>query len=403
MSSDPPVRPAGLLPPRARLDAAALCAYLALGSVFSAVPLYVTGELGGSKAMGGFAVSIFFVAAIGTRPVAGRWVDRHGRRAVLRVAPLVLGALFLALIGARSVEVVLAVRFLQGVAGSAFYVAAVAASTDLAGPGARGAAVARLSLALYAGFAVGPVAGEALLHRGPATAWAVLAALEVAAAAMLWRLPETAPAAASPHGGGDGAARGPTPLFHRAALVPGVLLLTLGVGYTAITSQSALYARSIGLEGSGPLYVSFAGSILLVRLGAGKLSDRVGPVRVLYPGVASLVTGLLVMAGLRHPVLASLGTALVGVGWALVFPAVVSYLSDLVADEERGAVIGSAVALMDVGQGFGGYAVGQLADVAGFGVAYLFPAVLALCGVAVFAVGTRAGAPAPAVAVGPRR
>jgi MFS family permease len=86
---------------------------------------------------------------------------------------------------------------------------------------------------------------------------------------------------------------------------------------------------------------------------------------------------------------------MVGTGWALVFPAAVSYLSDLVPDAERGAVIGSAIALMDVGQGFGGYAVGALADRSGFTAAYALPAVLAAAGLLVFALGRRHG-PAPA-------
>lgn len=371
-------------PPRWRLDLSALFAYLALGAVFSAIPLYVTEDLGGSKGMGGFAVSIFFVAAILTRPLAGRWVDRHGRQGVLRVAPFVLALLFVALLAAHSIPVVLVVRFLQGVAGSAFYVAAVSASTDLGGADARGAAVARLSLALYAGFATGPLIGERLLDLGPAAAWLTLAALEVVAGLVIWALPETRPVPAPTDAGIGTPAR--TVLFHRAALVTGILLLTLGFGYAAITSQSSLYAKTIGLASSAPLYLAFSGSILLVRLVAGRLSDRVGALRVLYPGVATLAAGLALMAALQQPVPAVLGVAMVGTGWALVFPAAVSYLSDLVPDEERGAVLGSAIALMDVGQGVAGYAVGAIADRAGFGAAYALPAGLAVAGLVVFAV-----------------
>lgn len=372
--------PAGTARTRARwcLDGSALFAYFALGSVFSALPRFVTENLGGSKAIAGFSVSVFFVAAIGTRPLIGRFVDRHGRQGVLRIGPIALALAFVAMSFANSIPALLVLRFLQGVAGASFYVAAVSASTDLAEEGERGSAVARLSLALYAGFALGPVAGEWLLNQGAPTAWRLLAALELVAAAIVWFVPET-------H---EGAPRALTaasvPLFHPRAIVPGVFLLTLGVGYTSITSQAAVYARDVGLDGSGPMFVGFAGAILLVRLFAGKLSDRIGALRVLYPGAGFLIAGLLVVAGLRMPIMAVVGAALVGTGWALVFPAMVSFISDLVPDAERGAALGSAIACMDVGQGFGGYAVGAVADVAGFGWAYLLPALLALAGLAVF-------------------
>ncbi len=373
--------PAGTARTRARwsLDGSALFAYFALGSVFSALPRFVTENLGGSKAIAGFSVSVFFVAAVVTRPLVGRFVDRHGRQGVLRVGPLALALVFIAMSFANSIPALLALRFLQGVAGASFYVAAVSASTDLAEEGERGSAVARLSLALYAGFAVGPVAGEWLLNQGAPTAWRFLAMLELVAAAIVWFVPET-------HEPPPPALRATAnvPLFHPRAVVPGVFLLTLGVGYTSITSQAAVYARDVGLSGSGPMFLGFAGSILLVRLFAGKLSDRVGALRVLYPGAGCLIVGLLVIAALHLPVTAILGAALVGTGWALVFPAMVSFISDLVPDAERGAVLGSAIAFMDVGQGLGGYVVGAVADIAGFGWGYLVPAVLAAAGLAVF-------------------
>jgi MFS family permease len=81
--------------------------------------------------------------------------------------------------------------------------------------------------------------------------------------------------------------------------------------------------------------------------------------------------------------LAVVGVALAGVGWAVVFPALVAWLSERVPDAERGAAVGTAVAFMDIGQGSGGYLVGAVADLAGFGWAYVVPAALAVAGTVV--------------------
>ncbi len=302
-----------------RLDIGAVLVYFALGAMFSAAPRYVSEELDGSKALAGFSVSIFFVAAVLARPVVGRLVDRIGRRPFLVAPPFVLAVLMLCLLGATWVPVVLVVRFLQGLAGSAFYVAAVTTSTDLAPPDRRASAVARLSIAIYLGFALGPAFGEVLLDRGTAWAWPALAALLAAGGLFTATMPESRPEPAA-----DAPAPGKMPLIYRGAVLPGLVLLALGVGYTSITAHSALFARSIGLTSSGALYATFAVSVLLVRLGSGRLADAIGPLRVLYPGIASLACGLLVLSLIPEPVAAVIGVAFVGAGWALVFPAMIA-------------------------------------------------------------------------------
>jgi MFS family permease len=376
-----------------RLDVGAVLVYFALGAMFSAAPRYVTEDLDGSRALAGLSVSIFFVAAVLSRPVVGRLIDKVGRRPFLAVPPFVLAVLMLCLLGARWVPVVLVIRFLQGLAGSAFYVAAVTTSTDLAPPDRRASAVARLSIAIYLGFAAGPAVGEVLLDQGTGWTWPALAALLVAGGLFTATMPESRPAS-----DGD-RAPGRMPLIYRAAVLPGLVLLALGVGYTAITAHSALYARSIGLESSGALYATFALSVLVVRLVSGRLADAVGPLRVLYPGIASLAVGLSTLSLVPEPLAAVVGVALVGTGWALVFPAMIAWMAATVPDAQRGAAMGSLVAFMDIGQGAGGYLVGAVADGPGFGWAYAVPATLAVLSVLPMTIAVRRAAPAERVRV----
>ena len=64
---------------------------------------------------------------------------------------------------AHSVPAVIALRMVQGVVGAAFYTPAAAVTTDLSGPEHRASAIARFSLFLYAGFAVGPTLAESAI------------------------------------------------------------------------------------------------------------------------------------------------------------------------------------------------------------------------------------------------
>ena len=67
-----------------------------------------------------------------------------------------------------------------------------------------------------------------------------------------------------------------------------------------------------------------------------------------------------------------------GAGFALVFPSLMAFTVDRVDDHERGEMLGSFTAFMDIGAGGGGFIVGLIADRAGFRWAYGVPAVLCL-------------------------
>lgn len=391
--------------PRWRLDLGSVFVYLALGATFVALPRTVVDTLGGSTALAGFSVSVFFVAAVVARPIAGRIVDRLGRRPVLVVAPVLIAITMAGLAVAPTIVPVLALRFAQGLAGGSFYVAAVTAETDMAPPDRRASAVARLSVAIYGAFAAGPLLGETIIGSGQTRTFLVLSMLPLVGLALTATVPETRPGgrgrwSVADGGAADGSATGRPAaapagsgsLIERTAVAPGVTLATMGVGYATVTALSALYAPEVGLGSASVLYGAFAVTILVLRLGAGRLADVVGHVAVMLPGMAAFVAGF-VAAALAVPLgagaLAVAGVVLVGVGWAVVFPAVVAWLSERVSDARRGAAIGTAVAFMDIGQGSGGYLVGAVADLAGFGVAYLVPAVLAAGGTVVLLAAVR--------------
>ncbi|MFF2274062.1 MFS transporter [Agromyces sp. NPDC058136] len=67
------------------LGVAELCYFTATGVAIFALPLYVTGPIGGDEAWAGSAFGAFALSALVLRPLAGRMADRIGR------FPLLLG------------------------------------------------------------------------------------------------------------------------------------------------------------------------------------------------------------------------------------------------------------------------------------------------------------------------
>jgi MFS family permease len=157
--------------------------------------------------------------------------------------------------------------------------------------------------------------------------------------------------------------------------------MTMAVGYTAISSFTPLYARSIGMGSSGALYATFAMTILAVRLVSGRMADRFGRVMVAMPGLVSGAFGMFLLAAVPHPPAAFVGVAAFGAGHALIFPALMALTVDRVPAAERGEALGSYTACFDVGASSGGYLVGFVADRAGYRAAWGTPGVLCLVGI----------------------
>jgi MFS family permease len=355
--------------------------FLAMGVFLSGLPLFVSDELGGSKAAVGIAVGSFSITAVFSRPFVGRRMDAVGRAWFLRAAPVLIAASAVGLLFAHALWSVIALRLLQGLAGASFYTAAATVATDLAPEERRAEYISRFSLFLSGGFAAGPALGEALIgSKSYAWAWGAAIASSAVAFVFAMTVTETKPDRPVVARTDDGARRR---FVHPAAVGPGLVLMTFAVGYTAISSFTPLYARSIGMGSSGPLYVTFALTILAMRLVSGRLADRFGRSTVALPGLVAGVAGMVLLASIATPAAAFVGVSLYGAGHALLFPALMALTVDRVGDEERGEALGSFTACFDLGAAVGGYVVGFVADRAGYAAAWATPAVLCVAGIVV--------------------
>lgn len=352
-----------------------LAHFSVMGIFLSALPLYVTDELGGSRATVGMAVGSFFLSALLFRPLVGRALDTWGRKPFLLAAPTLIAATSFGLLAASSLPLVIVLRFLQGFGGATFYIAAVTIATDLAPVHRRAEVITVFSLFLYGGIAAGPAIGEYLVRGGDFDrAWIVAATLSVVAACAGGLIRETFR--------GGTRERRRLRFLHPASITPGVVLLFAATGYAAITSFSPIYARSIGMGGSSGLYAVFAVSILLVRLATRKMADRRGRYAVAYPGTVAAAAGMGLLA-ISSPLTAYAGVALFAAGFALIFPALMALTADRVPDDERGEALGSFTAFFDVGAGAGSYMVGAFAEAFGFSVAFAVPAMLCVVGITI--------------------
>ena len=134
-------------------------------------------------------------------------------------------------------------RAMLGAAEAFFFVAMLAAASDLAPPGRSGEAFNLASLALYIGLALGPPIGETVLDASGYDARLDRGgrAHDRGRASCRSLVPETAPAVLAAAAGETKQVR--VRLFHPAGLFPGVLVLLGTVGDGAATSRSCRCMR----------------------------------------------------------------------------------------------------------------------------------------------------------------
>jgi MFS family permease len=362
---------------------AELAYFTADGVLLPALPRYVEGPLGAGNVAVGIVVGAFSLSAFFLRPWTGRLSDRHGRRIVM-----IAGASLFALsvggyLVATSIPVLVAMRLLTGVGDALFFVAALSANVDLAPEDRRGEAMSFASLSLYVGIGAGPFIGEALIAwHGFEAAWVTSIALAAAAVVLALGLPAMRPAQ-------EMAAEGHQ-LVHHAGLLPGIVLFATIWGMGGFLAFVPLYALDLGMGGASLVLGLFAGLVVVIRSVGATIPDRIGPGRAVRISLVLTSIGLAVIGLWRTPSGLLVGTFVFGVGIALFTPALFTLAVTGISASERGAVMGTTSAFLDLAFGLGPATLGFVAAAIGRDAIFLAGSAVAVAGLALVAV-TRLG------------
>jgi MFS family permease len=371
MESHPPDRlftPAFIV-----LTLAELAYFTAAGLVIGVTPFFVTGPLGSDEAGLGLVAASFSVTTLILRPFSGRLADRRGRRPLLVTGALLFAVAVLGHVAATEIVALVALRLLLGVAEALFFVAGIAALADLAPRGRTGEALSYNSLALYLGIAFGPIAGQLLLDVG-GFAWAWIGGSALAAIAMVLalRMPETA-AALDP--------TAPTPpLFHRAAVGPGLALFSGVAAMTAFLLLAGPRAEGLGLDAWSLTFLLFGGVVVACRIAFARVPDRMPPMALGSAALALVGIGLTVAATVPGVEALLIGAVVLAIGVAFMTPALFAATFNAVPPTERGAAAGTGSLFIDLGFGAGPLLAGFVAADAGIPAAFAAAAGVAAIG-----------------------
>lgn len=331
--------------------------------------------------------------------VSGAWADRFGRKRIL-----VLGWIFalpvpFLIIAAPSWGWIVAANVLLGVSQGLTWSMAVVMKIDLAGPGCRGLAVGLneftgyLALGLTA-LATGYLAARYGLRPAPFYLGIGYAVLGLLLSAFLIR--DTLPHARLGLSRSPSAPRRPfREVFADASWRDRTLFSASQAGLVNNLNDGMSWgllplffaARGLGVEGIGILKFVYPAVWGLSQLATGPLSDRVGrkPLVVWGMVLQALALGSFIVTSSYALWIAA--SVVLGVGTAMVYPALLAVVSDRSPASDRAASLGVYRFWRDAGYAVGALLSGVVADAFGFAWAIGMVAALTFLSGIVAAVG----------------
>jgi MFS family permease len=354
-----------------------------MGMALPVVPRHVHDTLGQGTVMVGIVMGAQFIASIvAGRQWSGNVTDVRGPKAA---APL--GLLGVCCVGATyflslafvddqpvSLSILIAARLLTGISEPFIITAALAWGVARLGPEHAGKVIGWIGMALFGAYAAGaPAGGWAYARFGFAgIAWAtVLVPLLALAVALPIR--------------GVAPMRAERKPFHQVVglvKLPGLALTLSSFGYAVIHAFVALLWVEREWGSASLAFTSLGAGFIVARLLVGHLPDQLGGARVGAWCVAVEAVGLLLIWGAPTEVLACVGAALTGGGYALAFQGFGVEAVRRTPPQSRGAAMSGYVVFQDLSMAASGPLGGWLALHAGLASVYLAGALGALVSMA---------------------
>ena len=352
------------------------------GLVAPALPLYARTLGADYRDLGLIGASHGLAFALLTIPL-GRASDRFGRRAILLLSAVGVGAAAALYLAASHVAGLAAGKLLEAAAWAAFWPTLEAWVAERFG-GRAGAAMGVAYGAYAAAFVVGSSLGgfvvEAFGLRAPFALYLATSALTVVLIAAL--------------AGGTGTAPG---AVHGIAVTPRIVttnpdwartrrVLAYATGFVYVYGLGTILAflpaygadRSLSPRGVGLLLGAYWIARVIGSLGAGRVADTLGARLVLVPAMLAMAGGAGFVSGPFGLWALFLGVVALGVAAGASAPTCVGLIADHVSATQRGTAMGLFEAACGVSILASGLVGGVAAEALGGETPYVIVGVLAL-------------------------
>lgn len=330
------------------------------------LPLYIFEKFQTDNSTAGIIISLYTIGALCCRPFAGFLVDSLSRK------PLYFWTFFaftLCFVGYWTIgllPLMAVVRFMHGVFFGISTTASNTVAIDTLPASRRGEGIGYFGISVNLAFATGPMTGMFLYEGlGANIVFAISVALCIIGLILVKTL-QVKPREKKPHA--------PISLdrFFLTRAIPQFLnFIFVGFAYGPVTNYIALYAKELGVGGSGWFYALIAAGLIMNRVLTGKLIDRGWLTRLVGMGMTLNCIAYILLAycgniGQIVPggpgVIFFTSAFLIGTSLGLIFPGYQTMCVNLARHDQRGTANSTYLSAWDIGIGIGILAGGSMAQ-----------------------------------------
>ncbi|RDY62043.1 MFS transporter [Flagellimonas nanhaiensis] len=314
------------------------------------LPSYLS-SLGGAKYIGLIIALFTFTAGI-SRPFSGRLTDTIGRRPVM-----LFGAMVCLICGffypiMNTVFGFLLLRLFHGFSTGFTPTAASTFVSDVVPQERLGEAMGIHGIAFGTGMALGPALGSLIkLHFSYSILFYSSSAMALIALVLIVNLKETLDAVAPFTWKALRISR--KEIIAKEAFPAAIINFLAYISFGVILTLIPDWTEAVGFENKGTFFIVFTIFSLLVRIVAGRFSDRYGRTKVILIGLLLLVIALFYLGQFQSESGFLVGAGLYGLAMGVVTPAIHAWTIDLSAPGKKGNAMATMYIALEVGIGLG--------------------------------------------------
>ncbi|MBD2503814.1 MFS transporter [Anabaena azotica] len=346
------------------------------------LPLYIE-DVGGSKqeigvVMGGFAIGLLLF-----RPVLGRLADQHGRKLLLLIGTFVATTAPFGYLAFKAIPILMLVRIFHGISIAAFTTGYSALVADLAPMAIRGEIISYMSLTAPIGLAIGPALGG---YLQVATGYPLLFLLtaELAFIGLLGALQVNNPPAQKQQAIQNNSNFWQI-LSSPRVRIPSLVMLLVGIGVGAVHTFAPLFIKSTGAElNAGLFFTITAISSFMIRIVAGKASDRLGRGLFITFGIVAYIIASLLLFFANSRITFILAALAEGCGGGTMISMITTLMADRSLPQERGRIFAICIAGFDLGIAIAAPILGFIAQQMGYRSIFFYTSALMFLALLIF-------------------
>lgn len=359
-------------------------AFLGIGLVIPVLPTLMN-ELGITGKTVGYLTAAFAIAQLIASPLAGKAVDKFGRKIMIVIGLFIFGfSEFLFGIG-KEIETLFISRILGGISAAFIMPAVTAFIVDITTKETRPKALGYMSAAISTGFIIGPGIGGFLADFGTRVPFFFAGGLG-SLAAILSIILLSEPERVAEHEDEEQDAQqkvGFKRLFVPMYLISFVLIFITSFGLAAFESFFSLFVDHKFQFTPTDIAIVITGGAIFGAISQVLLFDRLtkllGEIRLIQYSLLLSAVLVYMMTVVQSYLSILLVTFIVFVGFDLFRPAITSYLSNI-AGKEQGFVGGMNSMFTSLGNIFGPIVGGVLFDI-DINYPYFFATVIIAMGI----------------------